>query len=1355
MLGVIYLNKSKLPVELHIHTQDSRFDSVVSVKDLADKLSDFGCKKVAITEHGVLTSIDSANMVLQEKGIELVPALEAYVRLQETTILHDQYQNIDGRGHMCIFAKDKLGYQAIKEACTDSFECMERKIPVMNQEILEKYFGEHGYGHDHVIASSACISGVLSNILLWNNIIDKNIKKLNKKILKRTNGITPELPNVEEEKILEDKITKLEENIQTLTPLANKKFKAKENAINKWKDDPNYEDLKLALETEKKESEEAAIKLSALKKEKKKAKMAKTVLHNNNKKQEELYSKVADLQYKIKCYKNAQKNKNQLYNLAKERALFFSKLFGSNNFYIELQYHGMPEEKEVFPILLQIAKECNLPILITNDAHMLDNSDDSRRARQLIRSMRYIDQSKKENKNIWQKEGVADKELYIKSEDELAHMLQQIIPEKDVKIGISNRQKLINCCHVDLSPSENYPKYPEEIPGENSIMCLKRKIAAGRQKRFPFGYPNETYAEREKHETETICRMGFADYHLIVQDYTHYIKILGKFDFNNLPEGFFDHIFDLSWLEEKSKNLLGVGVGPGRGSAAGSLVCYLLGITDVDPIPYNLIFERFLNPARVSMPDIDVDFAIHLKQYAYNYVAYKYGSENVCHIMTRGTQQGRKSIDNCSKLLGSKLHGSTTYFSQIADKIKSLIDSDGNLPSDAAVLNLFNTDTEKEISLQILKDAKLVLNTCVSDGMHAAGVVISNDIPVKKHVALMKDKTGEWKTQCNMMQVEECHGLLKMDFLGLENLNIITDTIQLIFKRYGISIYPEKIPFEADVFENIYAKGFTNGVFQVESPGMKKMLAQANPKSIEDIIILISMYRPGPMDFLPKLIEVMSGKKRAEYLIPELEPILSPTYGCIVYQEQVMQIFQKLAGYSLGDADLVRRAMSKKKMEKILHEKEAFLYGDKERNIIGCKENNIPLDAAETLFEQMTEFAKYAFNKSHATVYAYISYWTAWLKYHYPKEYICSIFNHVTVDQNDKKNGFLNDCKALGIPFELPDINESEEDFAINNDAIYFGLSHILNVASRANQILAERKLNGKYISLADFIVRTNIKGNSLKNLILSGACDSLSASRQSMLKMVEEESFQKIITKIHDKKKLLQDDTLTEKRKNNAEAALNQAIMALKNYPINYDIKDNVKNRLLEEKRCLGIMVSGHIMDAYGTAEELHTNNIATLSDPKESVIVAGMVAGLKLLPDRKMAFFTLESKDGSVPVCVFPRTYEKFEQLLCENAVLSIMGTTTEREKEYNGKSEIILEVIASSITVLSEKKEDMVVFNFWHNKKEKEEFLTHLKPYIVKHGGCSLIAYNVDQNKFIKTNLFVDRSLLQDKFFIVKSY
>lgn len=468
-----------------------------------------------------------------------------------------------------------------------------------------------------------------------------------------------------------------------------------------------------------------------------------------------------------------------------------------------------------------------------------------------------------------------------------------------------------------------------------------------------------------------------------------------------------------------------------------------------------------------------------------------------------------------------------------------------------------------------------------------------------------------------------------------------------------------------------------------------------------------------------------------------------------------MQIFQKLAGYSLGDADLVRRAMSKKKMEKILHEKEAFLYGDKERNIIGCKENNIPLDAAETLFEQMTEFAKYAFNKSHATVYAYISYWTAWLKYHYPKEYICSIFNHVTVDQNDKKNGFLNDCKALGIPFELPDINESEEDFAINNDAIYFGLSHILNVASRANQILAERKLNGKYISLADFIVRTNIKGNSLKNLILSGACDSLSASRQSMLKMVEEESFQKIITKIHDKKKLLQDDTLTEKRKNNAEAALNQAIMALKNYPINYDIKDNVKNRLLEEKRCLGIMVSGHIMDAYGTAEELHTNNIATLSDPKESVIVAGMVAGLKLLPDRKMAFFTLESKDGSVPVCVFPRTYEKFEQLLCENAVLSIMGTTTEREKEYNGKSEIILEVIASSITVLSEKKEDMVVFNFWHNKKEKEEFLTHLKPYIVKHGGCSLIAYNVDQNKFIKTNLFVDRSLLQDKFFIVKSY
>lgn len=1301
-----------LEVELHFHSDESRYDSADSIEKMIKRGKELGAKKFAVTEHGVLTGIDTFVHVCQNEGVEPVPAMEAYIKLEENSP--------EGRCHACLFAKDDIGYQAIGEASTDSFRNMERDFPIINRKILETYFGKDGYGHGHVILSTACISGVLARILNQNQYVNKEIAKIDAR-LEKIGYIPVDIHQLEK---LDAQIEAVTADIDALKPLANKKFGRERLRLEKLTGEEHMEAL-AALKAKEAEQKEAFDLLAKKKEEKAALKKARTAENKKVRDFKKAEEKAKDLLEKKRNLKSSLFSDRELYQKAKERALYYQNLFGKENFYIELQYHGMPEEAKTFPQLAQLAKELNIPIVATNDAHMAFPGEKSVRARQIMRSIRYI-KNKNKAGNRWQEAGVADSELYIKTEEELAESLLQILDEDTVKRAIAGRKELLDKCHLTFEKKDHYPKFVSEIAGEDSAACLRRKTYEGAKKRFPHGLTSE-YQERIEMELDVMCRMGYADYHLIVQDYIAYGKLIGKLTKEELQSDWFkENRFHMDVLQEKTKNSLGVGVGPGRGSAAGSEVCYCLGITNIDPIPYGLLFQRFLNPERVSMPDIDCDFATYIRDYVFDYVSYKYGAENVCHIMTRNTQQAKKAIDSCAKLLGDKEKGSTTVYQDKANTIKKMVE-DNKLPEREVVVSKFGND---KTLIQIYDDACLVTNTFTGYGMHAAGVVISDGIPVKKHVPLMFDTDKKvFKTQCDMVQAEEDHRLLKMDFLGLMNLDILTDTLRLVEKRHGVMIDLDHIPFEKEVFEHIYCKGFTNGVFQTESQGMKQMMRQANPKTIEDVIILISMYRPGPMDFLPALIDVMNGKKEAEYLCPELEPILGKTYGAIVYQEQVMQIFQELAGYSLGGADLVRRAMSKKKQSVLAKEETTF--------VKGCTERGISDKVAKKLFAQMSEFAKYAFNKSHAAAYATVSYQTAYLKHHYPEEYLCVCMNYFIPE---KRKGLIEDAKSLKIPVLQPDINQSSIEFSIQKGEIHYGLQYILNVGFEiAKNVVKERKENGRFTSFYDFVYRTGIKGQGLRNMIACGCFDKISTkSRKSLLALCELEEFEKIVKTISDKKKLVLDETLSERRLDNAKKALETAKQSLELLSVPVEESSRLEE-LLMEYEYMGIMLSGHPTDEYPAPQEIGCYELSDLYEGYGSVM--GFVLDMKIIVKRKkMAFFSLDMPNGQIRVCCFD--YDKWSGVLKENAVVRIYGQIS---KEEWGDEEFF-QIIVKEAKPLFPQKKDIVVYGYCQSKEEWQEFGDALKTFQVKD-GFPLILYNGNLNRFQNTKMIVDKRILED--------
>lgn len=943
---------------------------------------------------------------------------------------------------------------------------------------------------------------------------------------------------------------------------------------------------------------------------------------------------------------------------AREVVLKNKEIFGSGNYYLELQDHGIYEQGAVNEELIKIARELDVPLVATNDVHYI-NAEDALPHDVLL----CIQTGKKvSDKDRMRYEGG---QFYLKSPSQM-ELLFSYIPE-----ALENSNKIADACNVEIE--FGITKLPEyDVPDNMTASKYLRKLCF---EGLEFRYENidNNLLKRIEYELDVIEDMGYIDYFLIVWDYINYAKR------HNIP------------------------VGPGRGSAAGSLVAYCLGITDVDPIKYELLFERFLNPERVSMPDIDVDFCYERRQEVIDYVIRKYGKERVCQIITFGTLAARGVIRDVGRALDLPY--------SLCDSIAKLIPTEIGMTLEKAL----NTSKElrqkyeKDIEIKNLIDLSMRLEGLPRhSSMHAAGVVIAKK-SIDEYVPVAKNSDGFITTQYTMNTLEEL-GLLKMDFLGLRTLSVIKKTLDQVKKNYGKDIDILKIDYEDKAVYASIATGKTDGIFQLESAGMASFMKELKPECLEDIIAGISLYRPGPMDFIPKYIKGKNEKNSINYDCKELEPILKSTYGCIVYQEQVMQIVRDLAGYTLGRSDLLRRAMSKKKASVMEKERKNFVYGNVKENIKGCIANGIDEKIAQKIFDEMTDFAKYAFNKSHAACYAFVSYQTAYLKYYYPLEFMAALMSSV-MDNINKVSEYILTCKQMGISILPPDVNEGESEFSVSDKGIRFGLSAIKSVGkAAATEIIKNREQEGKFKDLEDFIARLGnkeVNKRSLESFAKSGALDCFPGNRRQKLVLIPE---------------------LIEQKAKGSRAISGQ--MSLFDFG-NDAQKESFKLKLPKldefskedllafEKEMVGVYISGHPLDNYidilkqqTTANTLdfildEDSMEAKLKESQEATI-GGIITNISIKLTKNndtMAFISLEDIFSSVEVIIFPKVYERYKSLIEVDKKVLISGRASFNADE-NGK------FIAKDIFDLEEEtKEKSELWIQYINKKAYDENIGEL--------------------------------------------
>ena len=907
------------------------------------------------------------------------------------------------------------------------------------------------------------------------------------------------------------------------------------------------------------------------------------------------------------------------YNGAKDKALYYQNIFGKDNFFIELQNHGLDEELRISPDLIRLSKEIGAELVVTNDAHYINKSDaETHDILLCIQTNKTInDEDRMQFKT---------KEFYLKSEEEMRSLF------KDFPEAYDNTQLIADRCNVDFEFGvRKLPRY--DLPeGVDHYEYFKEECYKGLYKHYG-NNPDKSLIDRLEYELSTVNRMGFVDYYLIVNDFVQFAKRSG------------------------------IPVGPGRGSGAGSLCAYCIGITDVDPIKYHRLFERFLNPERVSMPDFDIDFCKQRREEVIDYVIDKYGSDHVAQIIAFGTMAARGSIRDVGRALA------VPYAA--VDKIAKLVPFELNMTIEKALKisselkNMYDTDP----STKNIIDIALKLEGMPRHAtMHAAGVVIT-DKPVSDYVPLSSND-GNIVTQFTMTTLEEL-GLLKMDFLGLRNLTVIDDAVKMI-QEIEPDFSLDMIRDDDKAVYKMMSKGLSEGVFQFESQGMRNVLTQLKPDCFEDLIAVISLYRPGPMDSIPTYIDCRHNASHIRYKHPMLESILNVTYGCIVYQEQVMQILRELAGYSLGRADIVRRAMSKKKHDVMEKERKIFIEGltDDNGNIIveGCLRRGIDRKTATSIYDEMESFASYAFNKSHATAYAKISFQTAWLKCHYPKQYMASLMSSVLDNQN-KLAVYMAECHSLGIRVLPPDVNSSSYGFTVSGRDIRYGLLAIKNLGRQfIDAIIESRKLE-PYKSFYDFCKRVYGKSmniRALESLIKCGALDTLGLNRRQMLIM---------------SKDVLAD--LDYENKNNLRGQLSFFEMGAENSAQSSEpqppaVDEFSKDELLfMENEVAGMYLSGHPIDEY----EDYINAVkcdkigdiisqdSNMYKDNSSVHIVCIVSKLKnqiTKNSRMMAFVTVEDRYGSAEVIVFPDVFSKCGALLAQGSVIEIFGTVSLKEDE-----------------------------------------------------------------------------------------
>ena len=907
-----------------------------------------------------------------------------------------------------------------------------------------------------------------------------------------------------------------------------------------------------------------------------------------------------------------------LYEEAKKTALEYQEIFGEGNFFLELQDHGIPEQGLVNQQLIKMSEETGIELVATNDIHYT-YAEDAKPHDILL----CIQTGKKlADENRMRYDGG---QYYVKSEEEM----QRLFPY--AKQALENTQKIADRCHVEIEFGvTKLPKY--DVPeGYTSWEYLQKLCYEGLEKRY--GDPSEELKERLSYELETIHQMGYVDYFLIVWDFIKYAK---------------DH---------------GISVGPGRGSAAGSIVSYCLEITTIDPIRYQLLFERFLNPERVSMPDIDVDFCYERRQEVIDYVTRKYGKDCVAQIVTFGTLAARGVIRDVGRVMDLPYAYVDSISKMIPQELGITIDKALKMNPD--LKKLYDTDETVTNLIDMAKRLEGLPRHC---SMHAAGVVICQK-PVDEYVPLSRAADGTITTQFIMTTLEEL-GLLKMDFLGLRTLTVIQNAVLLARKKQP-ELNINQIDYNDQKVLDYIGTGKTDGVFQLESAGMKGFMKELKPHNLEDVIAGISLYRPGPMDFIPQYIRGKNDSSSITYDCPQLEPILAPTYGCIVYQEQVMQIVRDLAGYSLGRSDLLRRAMSKKKAAVMEKERKIFIYGDEETGVPGCIKNGIDEQTANKIYDEMIDFAKYAFNKSHAAAYAVVSYQTAWLKYYFPVEYMAALMTSV-IDNPSKVSEYIYACRQMNIKILPPDINKGEANFSVDGGDIRYGLAAIKSIGRPViKAIVEDREELGLFQNLEDFITRLSAKNvlnkRTIENLIKAGALDTLGGTRKQFMSI-----YVQIV------------DHVTQEKKNSMVGQMTLFDLVSEDQKEEFqirmpDVGEYSKETLLAfEKEVLGIYVSGHPLEAY---EEKWKKSIsATTADfqldeetghtkvhdgAKE--IIGGMITEKTIKhtkTNQMMAFITVEDLLGTVEVVVFPRDYEKNRDYLEVDSKVFVRGRVSEED-------------------------------------------------------------------------------------------
>ena len=928
---------------------------------------------------------------------------------------------------------------------------------------------------------------------------------------------------------------------------------------------------------------------------------------------------------------------------AKDHALMMRDLMGEGNYYLEIQDHGYPEQRQILPDFYRLSEETGIPLVATNDAHYIRRENaQAQDVLMCVQTGKTLDDPHRMKFD--------SEEFYIKSEEEMLALFP------DHPEAIENTAKIAGQCHVEFEfGTYHLPEfiYPE---GHDANSWFEHLCCTGFDRRYPNG--SEEYRRRLQYEMDMISRMGFVDYFLIVSDFTQYAKD------NDIP------------------------VGPGRGSAAGSMVAYCLNITDVDPMKYELYFERFLNPERVTMPDIDMDFCYRRRSEVIDYVNRKYGADHVAQIITFGTMAAKGVIRDVGRVMNMPYADVDVIAKQVPGTLHITLDE--ALKVSKPLREMYEGDGKVKT---LIDTARTIEGMPRNASKHAAGVVITRR-PVHEYVPLARNDESI-VTQYIMTTLEEL-GLLKMDFLGLRNLTILDDAQRMIRLRepdFDLNRIPDNDP---EVFKMI-AAGRTSGVFQMESGGMTGVCVQMKPHSIEDLTAIIALYRPGPMDSIPRFIACKANPELISYKHPMLEPILSVTYGCIVYQEQVMMIFQQLAGYSLGGADMVRRAISKKKAAQIEAERQAFIYGDESRGIKGCVANGIPEQTAHAIYDEIYDFANYAFNKAHAVCYAIVAYQTAYFKCHYPREYMAALLTSV-LDSTDKVAEYIGECKELGIPLLPPDVNESRSDFTVAPGGIRFGLVGVKGVGrGLIDALVAEREANGPYRSFQDFCERMfdhDLNRRALENMIRCGSFDSMKVKRRQLISVMH-----------------LVMDGIAAARKRNLEGQFDlfggfgdEDNVTASEVPLP-DVDEFSRTDLMAmERETTGLYLTGHPMDEYrDVVRRVRSASIGAINadfaaeggpqnyHDDQRVKLAAVVTAVKTKTTRNnslMAYVQIEDDTGGMEMLVFAKALESCGRYLSEGSAILVEGRLSVRDEKAP-------QIMCGSVRPLDELRQGKMVY------------------------------------------------------------